>query len=417
MSGLQTAESLEDAWNQLEWSLRERDRFRAFYVEREHRRVDELIQALRISEQCLKVLYSGYPRTGKSTELFRLMAALEDQFVPVYFSVDESLERTDIAYVDLLLGMCMALIQTGEDNGLTVDTSIERAVQDWVEQALGEVERVTSRGRTSQVEAGAGLGHFVANFMARFRIEHETREQVRRTLEPRSGEVVDAINILATAYLQDLERPPLLIVDDLEKTDAAIAKDVFLGRTASMLSMGCDVIYTIPISLVNAPSMQAARRAFDRVEVLPMIAVTDRQGQADLDGVEKVTEIVTKRASESLFERAALEEIVRMSGGVIADALRLARNCCLSAITTEAAKVSEEMVAEHAEDLVLSYKRGLEERYYERLGEVAGERRSQVDDEHRELMDALAILEYENDPNWYDVHPAVRRLLELRSPA
>ena len=408
------ATDFEVAWNQLALTLREPRNFTAFYVEREHKRVDELIQALRIADQPLKVLYTGYPRTGKTTELFRLMSALEDRFVPVYFSVDESLERTDLEGIDLLLGMCMAVIETGERHGLEVDRTIAAAVGGWIEQVEGDVEQVASQQRTSGVEASAGLSSLVATFMARFQMEYETRKQVRKTLQPRSREIVDVINQLAASYIGELGKPPLLIADDLEKADAEDAQGVFVGRTASMLSVGCDVVYTIPISLVNAPAMQSTKRAFDRVEVLPMVAVTDTQGDADPHGVAHVAATVTKRAAESLFEGEALEQIALNSGGVIAEALGLARNCCLTAMTEGAQTVTQEMVAEHVEELVLSYKRGLAEKYYDKLRVVALEHSSEVDEDHGELMDALAILEYENNPNWYDVHPAVRRLLELR---
>jgi len=154
------------------------------------------------------------------------------------------------------------------------------------------------------------------------------------------------------------------------------------------------------------------QRGFDHAVPLPMIAVTDRDGRPDEDGIAKISKIITERASEERFEEQALRQIALMSGGVVADALRLARNCCLSAHVAEAEQVTPEMVSEASEDMVLSYSRGLEHKYYDRLEKVAQERKSQVDAEHRELMDALAILEYEDDPNWYDVHPAVRKLLE-----
>jgi hypothetical protein len=398
----------------MEVSLDDLARLDAFYVERQHRCVDELIEALRMTDGCLRVLYTGYNRSGKSTELFRLMRALQGEFVPVYISADNSFERSDIQHTDVLFALCMELARVAMANGLSVDPAIQKRMESWAPQVEGMVEEVETQETTTGAEAGVGFLAWIAQMKARFKVEHLTRQEIRKTLEPRGREITDTMAELATVYHAQLDRRPLLIVDDLEKSDRDIAEEIFGKRSASMLSVPCDVIYTIPVSLVNAPSMMAVQRAFDRVVVLPMIPVTDRDGNPDVEGIANIKSIVAKRASEDLFDPEALEQIALKSGGVVADALGLARECCLSAATQKVRQVTPAMVADPAEEMVLGYKRGLEERYYPILAKVALEREAEVDDESRDMIDALAILEYENKPNWYDVHPAVRTLLELR---
>ncbi|MGM0494724.1 MAG: hypothetical protein ACQER1_17460 [Armatimonadota bacterium] len=412
MGEIQPADTFKDAWNLMETELDRRDRFDSLYVERGYRRTVALAEAFRMDTGCLHILFSGFNRSGKSTELFRLQYRLQDDFAPVYLSVDRLFERADVEHTDLLLGMCGGILSRVEQEGIDSAEYRER-FNEWVSGLLDEAEMSTSTGKSRAAEFGGELTAAFAKFFARYKVEHETREDIRKRLRPRTGEIVDMIGLLA-ADLQHECRPPLVIVDDLEKADAETARGIFREHAGTLQSVGCDVIYTIPYSLVNAPEMHAAQRGFDDTVILPMITVTDRRGEPVEDGVERIVGIITERASSELFEPEALRKLALLSGGVVGDALRMARNSCLAAKMAEEGAISEGIVEDEAMEIIRAYRRGLDEEHYPVLVQVAKDRDARMDDEQRTLADALAILEYENDPNWYDVHPLVRKLLELR---
>jgi len=412
MPELGPADNFKDAWNWMEMRLNQPEPFAAFYYDWGAKCVNDLIQTFRIRDDCLKVLYSGFRQSGKSTELFRLQSELGDNFLPIYMSADDLFERADIELIDVLLGMCLMLVIDAEKAGLAISSHIQSLLESWSDQIIGEVQETRSVQKGASAEVSAGLGSPILSFMARYRTQRSTREEIRRTLEPRTQDVVDVINLISIDCRAELGRAPLLLVDDLDHLNLDKAEDIFVGQSGTLLSVGCDVVYTVPFSLLNAPVMQPERRHFDQVTVLPMVPVRDIHGNPDDGGIDKIRSIVTHRASESLFQADVLTTIAEWSGGVVADALRIARNACLTAHTAEAEGVTPDMVDEAAEDLVLSYKRGLEERYYPMLAAVARSKESDVATEHLDMMHALAILEYENEPTWYDVHPAVRVLLE-----
>jgi predicted AAA+ superfamily ATPase len=65
-----------------------------------------MFKTISYSDQNTHHLFTGHRGCGKSTELLRLKARLEEAgFHVVYFAVDEYLDPNDLIYTDLLLSI------------------------------------------------------------------------------------------------------------------------------------------------------------------------------------------------------------------------------------------------------------------------------------------------------------------------
>jgi hypothetical protein len=142
-----------------------------------------------------------------------------------------------------------------------------------------------------------------------------------------------------------------------------------------------------------------------------MIKISHQDGTPYQEGVECLKAILLGRARTQLFDPVAVEELVRESGGVVADMLRNARASALSAIVEQRDTVSvADVQAEHRANVRLYFSL-IDEALKGTLTRIAIQRRADNDGDLGRLLHMLAVLEYENDRKWYDVHPSVRAML------
>ncbi|MEA3400495.1 MAG: hypothetical protein U9R79_04545 [Armatimonadota bacterium] len=401
------------AFNNLELPLDRPERFDDWHVARDLQEVDKLIETFRMSDECVRALYTGHNRSRKSTELFRVMRQLDGDFTPVYFSADDALDRMDLSHLDVLLGMCEALLARATQIGVELDPTVGESLNAWAAELHDDVEQISAESHTDVLQATAGVRAYIFDLFARLRTEGQTRREIRRRLEPEGGQILEVLELIAAGFQNSDVPKPLLIVDDLEKCDLDTAEGLFINHAPELSEAPCDVIYTVPITLRASHRFAVVRGRYGDDFLLPMISVHDREGSPASDR-EVIATIISRRIEQGLLPKEVIDSIVLNSGGIIGDALRMARNVCRTASMQQAEAATPSMAENEFRELVKAFAMSLDEDDYGRLREVATARHSPIDEDHRRLMHALAILRYEDDPYWYDVHPAVRRLLEAR---
>jgi len=227
-------------------------------------------------------------------------------------------------------------------------------------------------------------------------------------------DVIQRFNLLAEELRQKIGKPLLILVDDLEKADLELAETIYYKHAFTLVQPNCKVIFTIPVSLIYAPSWRQIEMNFlTPPYVLPLKSVMTREGKVDKNGVDFLKDIVLKRVSSKLLEEDVLECFARWSGGVVVDFLRMVRDCCVKAKARDLEKIDVDLCRETFSSLIDDYWRMLQEKYYPKLVEVyEGKDAKDVknDDDLRILLYWLAVLEYDRR-RWYDVHPAVERIL------
>lgn len=411
---IKPADNFEDAYNALAMDrelLEDRSIYEAYYVLRENSPINELKHEILMDRSYSKILFTGHRKSGKSTELYRLVYELEDRLFIVFTSIFDELEISDIEYVDILLMIALKLSSKAMEEGIHFDEDLIEELYRWLSQISSEVTLVRVEEKSKKKGIGTKLKMLIAELGLDFQTNSTSRLEVREKLKPRTSEVIEKINIIAQTIQSSLGKEPLVIIDDLDKIDPEVAEKIFYGHVKSLTRPNCKILFTVPISLIYTGKFTQIERDFPICKILPAIKIKNKDGSDNEEGLNFLREIILRRMSEDLFEEDALNHLLRISNGVLSDLLSVARTCCAKAVASKKNKITWEMVDEEFEKLVNSYRRTVDRKYYPVLKEIMKSKTADMDENVRNLLGMLAVIDY---GGYYYLHPAVERLLKER---
>ena len=114
-------------------------------------------------------------------------------------------------------------------------------------------------------------------------------------------------------------------------------ESIFRDNVKSLFSPGFRIVFTIPIAAVRKPAIQGALNSAGivrprRFPVAKFFGRDDRHNanaEPDALTMETFTTLLKKRIPDELLAPETARQIVLMSGGVVREIVRLARECCL----------------------------------------------------------------------------------------
>ena len=411
------------------------DELKDFYVPADHARdsmlssTNVLRRMLRQTEAPLKLLFASHPGAGKSTELNRLKAEESEDFLFVSFSIDEKLDRYNITYIDLILTTMETLYEISRKEKLIRDKRVIEPVRNWLQEVV--VESKLARREDLEIEAGVGLDGLLAQIVglqaklrSAFSLSHESAQTVRRELRPRIARLRGYCNLVIaeiTDRLAKQNRRLVIVVEDTDKLDVAVAREMFVEHTGILADLSASVIYTVPLFLIHSPDRKRLESRFDKL-VLPMIKTHTPQGQRVTEGWETLREIVVRRLDvDSLIDDEALDLAIEKTGGIVRDLLNVIRDASNIAYDQKVARISIQTIRYTLDQLKADYRTSVygesgtetsTKRLYERMVEIAQATNKQVpvDEALILLLHTQAVVEY-NGRGWYDLHPLMREAL------
>ncbi len=164
-------------------------------------------------------LFTGHIGCGKSTELLRLKAELEQQdFHVVYFESSQSLDMADVDVTDILLAIAREVSQSLEAIKINLKPG-------YFQNLFTEIVDFLQTPLDLSAEAELSVG--IAKITAKTKDSPKLRGQLRQYLEPRTNSILESINkeLLkpATEKLRHLGKKGLVvIVDNLDRIDNSL---------------------------------------------------------------------------------------------------------------------------------------------------------------------------------------------------
>ncbi len=384
-------------------------------------------------------LFTGHRGCGKSTELLRLQARLEEAgYVVLYFESDDDLDLNDIEHTDLLLTIARRVVSDLDKKGFRLSEGLLKEVEAWFNEVLYSEEQRREIERELQAEAELGIGlpkelPLVARLLARVTGQIKTgrtvKTEIRRKLDPQISQLIGNVNLLLRAVHAQIRKKGqqglVLIVDNL---DRIVFRDLENGRTShtafyvehgeQLRELDCHLIYTVPISLMYSDRATVVQSIFPDCHVLPMIKVHDRENIPCAPGLTHLRDILDARIDlDTLCTPDAVTYLCEASGGHPRDLMFMVRQACVYApgdvwprpITLDVIKRAEAQ-------LIATYSRMIPETHYPFLARVHITKQVQSDESHELMLYNLSVLEYINGmPPWHDVHPAVRKLPKFQA--
>ncbi|RCJ28645.1 KAP family P-loop domain-containing protein [Nostoc minutum NIES-26] len=371
-------------------------------------------------------LFTGHIGCGKSTELLRLKAELEQEgFHVVYFESSQDLEMSDVDIGDILLAIARRVSENLYALEIPEPKALKKILVGAARLSMTEIEvsQTSANQELSLVELG--IGKITANA----KNSPEIRSKLREYLEPRTKSILDAINeeLLQPAIYklkQYGKKGLVVIVDNLDRIDTAPrpwgrpqAEYLFVDRGEQLRQLRCHVVYTIPLELIFSNDLgRLVQRFMVDPKVLPMVSVQSRNGDEYAEGMALLRQMVLVRAfpevdaSERLslmsmiFDRPeTLDRLCRISGGHVRELLRLLSDWIKKERRLPlSGEVLETVIRAYRNQMSLA----ITEDEWDLLRQVQQQKWVSGDEGYRVLLRSRFVYEYRDaQGSWFDVNP------------
>lgn len=378
----------------------------------------------------------GSVGSGKSSELVRLAHRVADDFAVVGVDLARSSARLDLVTpAEVLLAIGAAALHTMRDRwGHTPPRELEEALARAFEVVrqpgrsveLGELLGGIALFFTSVLAPGAegsarGVARTVAS-AAGSAVEIPRRPRLGglvRSLEEGDPDL-EQLQAAVSAIAEEISRyrPPVFLVDGLDKLNDTGLIQTHFAATRALASLPCPVVYSGPITLMLSAQWGTAGGLFRRARLanvvvarpqLPGVTVDDALVES---GREAIREVVDRRCQahglrqSDVFDADALEELITRSGGLLRDAVHLVRRAILAASARGAERAERADVDAAVRELRAELESTLTTRRLDELRHVAGHGEPSGRDEvSTELALHNYVLPYSNGRIWFAPHP------------
>jgi hypothetical protein len=418
----------------------ERGEDRKYYIDFSSVRGENIVETIRdnISLFCpdheTYDLFTGHIGCGKSTELLRLKAELQQQgFHVVYFESDQDLEMGDIDVSDILLTIAYRVSQSLEEAGLVLKPRYFQSLLKELQEFLQSVE-------ISGISCPLGIAEITTHSKA----SPKLRDRLRGYLEPRTNQMIESINReLLEPAIEKLQhrnqRGLVVIIDNLDRIDFSPRpwgrpqpEYLFVDRATQLRSLHCHVVYTIPLALLRFSDdykVISERFVADPL-VLPMVPVRSRDGQKHEAGMSRLRQMVLARAFPNLDEADRLQRITeifdspetldrlcQVSGGHVRNLLRFLNKWIKAERRLPLCRDRLEAIIQDERNQAML---GIVSEDWDLLRQVAQQKKGIiVNDEqksrYQKLLRNLLVLEYrDQNGSWFDVNPILAEAEELQ---
>ncbi|MGJ5628127.1 P-loop NTPase fold protein [Nostoc sp. CALU 1950] len=408
---------------------------RQYYIDFSKVRGAKIIEELgrtitRLSpEQPTCQLFAGHIGSGKSTELLRLKAELEQQgFHVVHFESSQSLDMADIDVTDILLAVAREVSQSLEAIKINLKPG-------YFKNLFTEISEFLQTQLDIGVEAELSVG--IAKITDKTKDSPKLRGQLRQYLEPRTNGILESINkeLLRPArekLKQQGKKGLVVIIDNLDRVDNSQKPSghyqpeyLFVERGEQLNQLNCHVVYTIPLVLIfsNALGRLTNRFGVDP-KVLPMVPVELQNGSQFSQGIVLLQQMVMARAfpgvsweqSRNLITEVfdspdTLERLCRVSGGHLRNLLMLLFRCLQQEDPPLSQECINRVIKQRRNELTLA----ITPDEWELLREVAQEKNLRGHERYELLLRSMFVFEYRNeDGSWFDINPILAEVKEFR---
>lgn len=373
-------------------------------------------------------LFAGHIGCGKSTELRRLQALLQQQgFAVLYFESSRDLDMADLDVGDVLLAMARQVSDNFGNLAAVSPTGTLFSIMQTANQLVA-----TEIPALSPPEQRNSFAYQLQKLSATTHGRPDLRSQLRQYLEPRIQTFLDALNRelidpVVQRLRQDGKKGLAILVDNLDRIEMTQKpwgrpqpEYLFVDRGDRLCKLNCHVVYTIPSSLLFSRDLSRLTLCFGvDPKVLPMVAVQQRDGSPSLAGLAQLRQTILARAFPEksardrlsfeglLFDSSeTLDRLCYASGGHLRNLLRLfhrqiekERQFPLSRASLDAT------ICERREQLL----RAITSEERQVLQSVFRHKAVSGDADYQVLIRSLLVFEYRDDlGSWFDVNPILK---------
>lgn len=370
------------------------------------------------------VYFTGYPGSGKTTELQRVEQMLGDEeyanLLPVYINALEFLPiHTSLDQIDILSTIVYNVIETvsehlGKGEVFGEDNYFERLWK-W----LTETE-VTLKGGELGEDHSKLVFEMKENPSFRTKIKYLIQNDPSKFKQDVDKELYALNERVKTQKVEGKTKDGIVVIlDSLEhnrgigadaKTVADDIQRLFSDR--DNLAIPVHVIYTVP------PYLHVGR--VKDIEFLPVVRVINKDNTPCQEGIEVMKQLVHERIPRDDLkhilgdEEKRLEDLIRYSGGYPRDLLRLLREAILvdeyPLRESDIETLFQELENEYRDTIAVEDRERLREIYHSK--DINFSHFDHIDVAER-LFSMHVVLRYRNGEQWFTLNPPSKRVLGI----
>ncbi|BDA71787.1 hypothetical protein CAL7716_059530 [Calothrix sp. PCC 7716] len=406
---------------------------RQYYIDFSKVRGGTIIQELHrtitylLPEKATCQLFTGHIGCGKSTELQRLKAGLEQSgFHVVYFESSQSLDMADVDVTDILLAIAREVSQSLEAIKISLKPS-------YFQKLFAEVgDFLLTPIELKEIELSAGI----AKITTKTKDSPKLRSQLRQYLEPRTSSLLEAINeeLLKPARVKLLnngKKGLVVIVDNLDRVDNSLKPTgyyqpeyLFVERGDQLNKLNCHVVYTVPLILIFSNTLGRLTNRFGvEPKVLPMVPVLLRDNTECKEGITLLQKMLMARAFPGVsWEQSSklvtqvfdshdtLERLCRASGGHLRNLLGLLFRCLQKENPPISRQCLESVIRQRRNELALT----ITHDEWDLLRALNQQKTFSGHERYELLIRSMFVFEYrDDDGSWFDINPILRESKEF----
>lgn len=401
------ANTIEDALRLFDphYPLVEEDDIKAYYVERDNSPLAEIKTILKTDTGFPKVLLSGSPGCGKCTELGKLKQDLKKDFHVILLSAKNFTSNFELNLEGLISKILKEVATITKKEKLNINEKIEKFL------LLGSGWELNTE-LTISVKGGKGkellLDTTLIDKFATDESQHENifKQISKQTSKPGMGDMIGLINEAIEDIDLKTKQDVLVLVPDMDKITVENAKDLFTKSLRNLTRIQCFMVYTFPLLLKYDQDFIKMYNTFNGVYCLPNFNVFDQFGKPDENSQKKLKEVISKRMTSKLIYDEAIDLIVKLSGGVVYELIKLVRQCCIIALMEKINFIDDEVVKEAEERIRRVYRSVYSDEDKQLLSKIQQSKKFVNSDAGKKLFIQLSYAEYgTGDDIWYDVNP------------
>jgi hypothetical protein len=211
----------------------------------------------------------------------------------------------------------------------------------------------------------------------------------------------------------------------LDRLSSDVARRLYFDNGETLKRLRAHSVFTVPIAMILSP--WNISNVFENTFSMPMIKPRSRDGKDVKKAINALVSVFDARlVSERIFTARAIPRyLARVCGGSVRDLIRLLNYAQLSARAADKPAIDMAAAKEAVRKFRLDYEKLLVpgQAYYPVLARVHQTKQGplvppavtpeSVETNRaflRELLFNGAVLEYNGDECWYDVHPVIKEI-------
>ena len=363
------------------------------------------------SANVVKILVAGQRGMGKTTELRRFESMLEagSGFQPVFlqFGAQERINDETLIYTMAQALLIKSNLKVGKGDPLLNWFDTEELVSSYSESRGGSL---SIGGVLPVVAAKGGI-----------QTDRGTKRTTKRKVIKSKRELLESFNVIIQRAKEKNGSQIVFIVDDIDKIqDTASVEGTFVSSAQTLGLIDAPCVFTVPYTYVTSSFNRLASLPYTSIHRVPAVAINSREGLPQTTSLEFMMQVLKRRLTVDPFSTEQLLRIIQYSGGVIVDALRLARGV-LKQIVLEDSRDVDALIEDEFQKIADEYRYQFDKpilwQKLQKFCEASDPALFLTDETTLDLVCKMIVIEYRDRTTWHSVHPAVRRLYEQNKQA